>query len=228
MHYRYFLLVLSVSLCGCAATPMATEAHTRIVSSQAEAIQLRERCCADVASLTAIPLHSAQEIRITNSTAVTSIGDNPSPTTVFELPEVASNDAIQIFSFGAKKGGLLRLDRTTFIKPNVLFLDSSKDVIPPMHSPGVCWGSFDFSSAGVWSRVKIPSGARFVAIAPSITPPNQFIDTRGFAVAPGIQAIAEARKSYLSQVSFGYDGVYSISVVASSSPPLGRCTADAL
>lgn len=216
---------LAVMLAGCATTPMDAGTHYQLIEQQEHGLALRERCCAVISEITARPLQLPQLVTISRDTAVVNTENGPSPAVLFELPERRSRLHVQVFSFGEKKGGSLRLARVTFIRPQYLFLDSGKRSIHPAFSPNVCWGDFDFSSSGVWSRAEIPDGANYVLVSAALSPRSQIIDTRRLRnISPVADAISDEIKAYLRPISFGYSGEFHASIVDSSTARHSECT----
>lgn len=77
-----------------------------------------------------------------------------------------------------------------------------------------------WNSRVLWVTTQASSANAWQAIHRSLAPKGM-VDTRRFTAAPVVEAIAEARQSYLSQVSFGYTGALSVRLVE----PEPRCTA---
>lgn len=215
------VLATSLLLAGCAATPMAPATYDALILSQKDSLGLEQRCCVDLAKLPAASLDKPQLPAISGATEIAKIGDAALPALAFRLPAEAQGKHVEVYSFGPKKGGGLRLDRITFVRPQYTFLDAQGNVLSAQLRSPVCWGDFDFNTIGVWNRARVPPQAQTVVIAPDMSAPNQMVDTRRFTAAPVVEAIAEARQSYLSQVSFGYTGALSVRLVE----PEPRCTA---
>lgn len=225
---RTLAVVACLILAGCAATPMSPEAYHANISAQRESLDLEGRCCVDYSALTSVKLTDSQFSEISSLTQVTKVGGKPVPVLAFELPTSSEGKLVEVFSFGQKKGGSLRLDRVLFVKPNYVFLDAQRQVISVPRSSPVCWGDFDWSSIGVWNRAVVPGSARFLIIAPDLSSERQLVDTRRYSHSPVVDAIAESRKSYMSEVSFGYTGELSVRLIESeAATEPKRCTADA-
>ena len=232
MMQRRYLAILLVAMAGCAATPMRQDVHPQLISQQEQRLQVSRRCCSELVTMSSIPLRSSAEVMIDERMPIARVSGLPAPTVLLELSDSGGGRTFQFFSFGDRKRGLIRLDKVTFIRPIFAFLDADRALMGPPLEPPLCWGALP-SGGGVWTRLAIPADAKYVAISPSIAKSTQYVDTRaydpgaldhmGVGGKAAVEAISEARGSYLSQVSFGYEGLVHASLVASSATPLGRC-----
>ena len=127
---RRRLPVLATSLlAGCAATPMAPATYDALILSQKDSLGLEQRCCVDLAKLPAASLDKPQLPAISGATEIAKIGDAALPALAFRLPAEAQGKHVEVYSFGPKKGGGLRLDRITFVRPQYTFLDAQGNVL---------------------------------------------------------------------------------------------------
>ena len=117
------------------------------------------------------------------------------------------------------------------MRPSVLFLDHDRQLIEDAGDRPVCWGS-KHGGGGTWIRFEVPENARFAVVYPSLLHPTAKADMRrgvvygngiGVAEAALINSIAEARQSYVADVSMGMVSLLGIELAEPDKGMAGPC-----
>lgn len=227
----FVMATIALLLVSCAATPMsADQSQSRLVVQKQE-IGLDRRCCMEAQNMPQIPWNGTFiDQAFDASSPVIPLDGRPTTANIYRLRPAYAGKQIEFFSYSDKKRSVFHFDSVMFIAPEFVFLDSNFRPMQLPDRPTVCWGGKS-GKGGLWARTEIPTNANYLLVAARNDKNIYAIDTRqagavgmaSSADALAIEAIAEARQSYVTQVGTGYSGLYSLDLVEQSSPRLGRC-----
>jgi hypothetical protein len=222
------VVIVAFALSSCAATPLRQDQARSMAVTQEQQLGVQNRCCTTIDEMNSVQMGGGNsEHSFVPASPIISLDGRPTTASLFKLPTGSSGRALEFISYSDKKRSVFRFDSVLFVAPAFVFLDSSRKPMDTQTQPPLCWGTRS-GNGGLWTRVTVPDSAAYVVVA-ARTDHNLFpIDTRQLgSAAPVIEAIADARRSYVTQVGTGYAGLYSLGLVDRSRPPLGRCAASA-
>lgn len=222
------VVILAFALCSCAATPMRQDQAQSMTVVQEQQLGVQSRCCVTIDEMNPVQTGGgSSEHSFGPASSIISFDGRPTTASLFKLPTGSNGKELEFISYSDRKRSVFRFDSVLFVAPALAFLDSSRRPIDTQPQPPLCWGAKN-GKGGLWTRVSVPDNAAYVVVA-ARTDRNLYpVDTRQLGSAgPVIEAIADARQSYATQVGTGYAGLYGLELVDRLHPPLGRCAASA-
>ena len=225
-HLGAVTLILLLS--SCAAAPMKQDQARSMVAAQNQQIGVQSRCCTTIEEMNPTQISSGNgDYTFGSASSIVSLDGRPTTASLFALPPGSTGRKLEFVSYSDKKRSVFRFDSVLFVAPTFVFLDSSRKQVATESQLPLCWGAKS-GHGGIWTRSLVPERAAYVLVAARTDRTAFGIDTRQVGLAaPAIEAIAEARQSYSTQVGTGYSGLYSLELIDPSAPPLGRCSASA-
>ena len=220
------VFLLAFALCSCAATPMRQDQAQSMTVAQEQQLGVQGRCCITIDEMSSVKIGSgSNEHSLGPASSIIAFDGRPTTASLFELPTGSSGKELEFISYSDKKRSVFRFDSLLFVAPAFAFLDSTRKPIDTQPQPPLCWGAKG-GKGGLWTRVSVPDNAAYVVVAARTDRNLNPVDTRQLGSAgPVIEAIADARQSYATQVGTGYAGLYGLELVDRLHPPLGRCAA---
>jgi len=199
-----------------------------MVAAQDQQIGVQSRCCTTIEEMNPAQISSGiGDYTLGSASPIVSLDGRPTTASLFALPAGSTGRKLEFVSYSDRKRSAFRFDSVLFVAPTFVFLDSSRKQVAVEAQLPLCWGAKS-GHGGIWTRSLIPDNAAYVMVAARTDRTAFGIDTRQLDLAaPAMEAIAEARQSYLTQVGTGYSGLYSLELIDPSAPPLGRCSASA-
>ncbi|MBN8884693.1 MAG: hypothetical protein J0I77_03150 [Rudaea sp.] len=214
----------ALTLVGCAPEAMRPEQRDKFLADQFQKISTLSECCADWSAASfkkSIESQSSDFEFGTEASLVHKFGGQLLPIEGFALPTFAKSYQLDFVSFSSGRYSALRFDNKLFIRANALLLDASFTTIKTIENPPA-FAKQDHGDFALYTRFTIDrSDAAYIVFYPSLSPATQQIDTRlgsdgTLGMAPGdaniASSIADARKSYLADLTLGISGLAALRV----------------